>query len=365
MPELTIETYIQFAKGRSAIASVNGDATTPTISVDGKLYLKSPHLANLVDSQVPLGDLGSIGYVHAKSLETDATCRLGSNGSSYPIEVGPGESALMRWNGAAIHALAVLSPTHSATATVVTVPTTFSTTGTALTVPTGISATADASTDVVSATGSGFSNGNKVAFTALTGGAGLTINTVYYVVSASGDTFKVSATLGGSAIDITTDITSGTVGIVSLGVMTNVSTPFVLNDKVAFTSLTGGSGLSTGTIYYVVGVSGSIFKLSATLGGSEIDFTTDITECLIGIAGKGVITATGSSFLTDDIVRFTSLTGGSGLTNATDYYVVNANGTSFGLSATLGGSVIEFSTAITAATIARSTCSIEFTIIEK
>ncbi len=59
-------------------------------------------------------------------------------------------------------------------------------------------------TDLITITSHGFVDNEIVRFTS--GGtlpAGLTANTAYYVISATTDTFKVSATLGGSAVDIT------------------------------------------------------------------------------------------------------------------------------------------------------------------
>lgn len=63
------------------------------------------------------------------------------------------------------------------------------------------------------ATAHGFSIGQAVVFPTLTGGAGLTAGTTYYVVSASfgAQTFRVAETPGGSAINFTSDITAGTV----------------------------------------------------------------------------------------------------------------------------------------------------------
>lgn len=65
--------------------------------------------------------------------------------------------------------------------------------------------TAIAATDVVTAAGHPFVNGDAVRVWN-TGGSlpgGLSASTDYYVISASGDTFKLSATSGGAAIDIT------------------------------------------------------------------------------------------------------------------------------------------------------------------
>lgn len=59
----------------------------------------------------------------------------------------------------------------------------------------------------------GLAVGDPVVFTALTGGAGLEVDTVYYVVSASfaASTFRVAANKGGAPIDFTTNITAGVV----------------------------------------------------------------------------------------------------------------------------------------------------------
>jgi hypothetical protein len=73
------------------------------------------------------------------------------------------------------------------------------------------SATGDAATDVITATGHNFSSNQTVLFSAITGGAGLAANTVYFVRNPSGNTFQLSTTSGGAAINFTTNITAGTV----------------------------------------------------------------------------------------------------------------------------------------------------------
>jgi hypothetical protein len=66
-------------------------------------------------------------------------------------------------------------------------------------VPTG-----DLGTDTLESPAHGFVNGDTVVVWAPSGGpAGLSVGTVYFVVSAGTDTLKLSATLGGSAIDVT------------------------------------------------------------------------------------------------------------------------------------------------------------------
>lgn len=60
-----------------------------------------------------------------------------------------------------------------------------------------------AGTDTVYAANHGWSNGQTVVFVNGTPPGGLTEGTVYYVVDADADSFKVSATLSGAEIDLT------------------------------------------------------------------------------------------------------------------------------------------------------------------
>lgn len=62
------------------------------------------------------------------------------------------------------------------------------------------------------------------------------------------------------------------------------------NQAVMITSLTGGSGLSINTTYYVVNKATDTFQLSATRGGSALDFGSDITDATVVRVGAGVPT---------------------------------------------------------------------------
>lgn len=80
--------------------------------------------------------------------------------------------------------------------------------------------TINAGTDIVTLTGPGPCNlaaGDKIVFTSLTGGTGLSINTIYYVIadSLTDTTFKVSTTSGGANVNITVNYTAGTYVIVT------------------------------------------------------------------------------------------------------------------------------------------------------
>ena len=82
--------------------------------------------------------------------------------------------------------------------------------------------TGDAGTDVITATGSAFVDGQPIRFTALSGGTGLNTTTNYYVREVSGATFKVETSIGGGAINFTTNITAGTL-LTGHSVQVNVS----------------------------------------------------------------------------------------------------------------------------------------------
>lgn len=82
--------------------------------------------------------------------------------------------------------------------------------------------TASNSGDVVNVTSNGYSNGDLVAFTVLTGGAGLRLHHPYYVVGTATNTFQVSRTLGGSAEVITADYSAISVRKLGAVVKTDV-----------------------------------------------------------------------------------------------------------------------------------------------
>lgn len=73
----------------------------------------------------------------------------------------------------------------------------------------GRAITAVAATNVCTAAGNNYTDGDLVILSNLTGGTGLSEGRAW-VRDRSGDTFKLAATPGGAAIDITTDLTAGT-----------------------------------------------------------------------------------------------------------------------------------------------------------
>lgn len=53
-------------------------------------------------------------------------------------------------------------------------------------------------------------NGDAVYFQVITGGSALAVNVTYYVINKSGNNFQLASTVGGSALNLGSDITAGT-----------------------------------------------------------------------------------------------------------------------------------------------------------
>lgn len=78
---------------------------------------------------------------------------------------------------------------------------------------TGFAVTGTEATNLINHAGHTFNAGDQVTFSALTGGAGLTVGNTYFVVSpVAGVSYQLAITTGGSAINFTTDITAATIG---------------------------------------------------------------------------------------------------------------------------------------------------------
>lgn len=77
------------------------------------------------------------------------------------------------------------------------------------------SLTGDASTDTFLCPAHGFSDGAKVYLDEITGGAGLVavslsaLGTLYYIINATAESFQLSLTAGGGAVNFTTNLTAG------------------------------------------------------------------------------------------------------------------------------------------------------------
>lgn len=77
-----------------------------------------------------------------------------------------------------------------------------------------LAVTGVAATDLFTSTTHGFTVGQQIVFTDKTAGVGVTVGTTYFVIASglTANDFRVSTTLGGSTIDLTSDMTAGHVG---------------------------------------------------------------------------------------------------------------------------------------------------------
>lgn len=160
---------------------------------------------------------------------------------------------------------------------------------------------------ITTASAHGFSNGDLVQYRTATGNtavSGLTNAASYYIRFANTTAFKLSETPTGANVDLTAAASGETghtlrrvgQGFISIG--TNVLQD---DDRVTYTvaaSNTALTGLSNGTVYFVVGANTTGVKLSTTRGGTAIVLTPGVTETGHSLTGEtataeGVLSYTG------------------------------------------------------------------------
>lgn len=142
-----------------------------------------------------------------------------------------------------------------------------------------------ASPGVVTSPGYNPTNGDAVSFSFTTGGSiptGLTAGTVYYVVSASSDTFSVSATKGGSAINTSSTGSNLTLHLLSQQ-QYGTKIPFKPGNSVVILNTTGGSLVLQGAPDVNSGAPGAIGSYGNP--GGPGSFTTIATVA----AGAAVV----------------------------------------------------------------------------
>jgi hypothetical protein len=92
------------------------------------------------------------------------------------------------------------------------------------TLPTATVASSSAANNTITVTGNVWPNGSTITFSNLPANSGLTASTVtYYVINRNGDTFQVSTSENGSAVDILVDISGATITSGSLAITNAIS----------------------------------------------------------------------------------------------------------------------------------------------
>ncbi len=177
--------------------------------------------------------------------------------------------------------------------------------------PSPLTVTVDATSNIFTATAHGFGVGNPLRFTTTsTLPAPLALNTTYYARDITTDTFRVSATPTGTAIDIAN---TGTGTHTVQGQAYNVSVDGVVSSN-------NGSNLFTTT-----GVAaGTAAAATYTKADDTVIFTTNVGLTPIAFTvdtGTDVITAPYHNFVNGDIVKFAGSALPSPLVAGTEYEV--------------------------------------------
>lgn len=195
---------------------------------------------------------------------------------------------------------------------------------TAQTVVTG--ATIEADDNLVTKASHGLVAGDRVTFTALTGGTGLTVGTTYYVIAGglTSTKFAVSATSGGSAVNVTVDYSAASYveSVTDSGNLRNRGQYLATLNALWEVGATAGSisgtiGDSVFTITVPVSTGTRVIRLNGDKkvltvqedGGTEtevlgwIDFTGDTTYPLIDPTPDTDLTGDAYSFTTHGLVQ--------------------------------------------------------------
>lgn len=142
--------------------------------------------------------------------------------------------------------------------------------------------TIDFTTETITSTAHGLSDGNEIKYSSGTGTDinGLVNATDYFVVSSTTDTFKLAATSGGAAINLTAPkavtVNGSDATVVDLANDKIVTAnTFVNGEEVSYFNGNGTdiTGLTNLTNFFIVNATGTEFQLSATSGGAAITLT--------------------------------------------------------------------------------------------
>lgn len=155
--------------------------------------------------------------------------------------------------------------------------------------------------------------GDSVVFTVITTTTGIAINTRYYVVNPTTNTFQVASSPGGSALALTNNGT---------GTMARSPTQFITS---------ANHGYSTGDTV-------------------SFNVTSSVSEAVTFTTATSTVTLTAATpnlphgMVDGDMVQFTSIVTTTGIVINTKYYVVNSTATTFKLAATENGTALTLTT---------------------
>jgi hypothetical protein len=228
-----------------------------------------------------------------------------------------------------------------------------------------------------SSTAASISTGSKVTFSDVTGMGGLSTGTTYYTFDASGLGFKIATSYANALAGTAIATLNGTISYSAISDVGRVTTGtsaagIPRGDQVTLSDVTGLTGLTTGTTYYVYGADGTGFNLAASYADAMATIPVPVTGVTGSFTGTATATYTGAFIGTGTAtfaeldpssnvlklssitniyegmpIRFTGTTFG-GVAINTDYYVlkvINSGGVvGVRLSTTLGGAPLALTT---------------------
>ena len=225
--------------------------------------------------------------------------------------------------------------------------------------------------DTITETAHGMQDGDSVILSN-SGGAlptGLSAGTTYYVVSAAADTFKLSLTTGGTAVNLTAAAGGGT----HTATWGGSASQKIRDTALSLVRVINRNSASTVYAYYLSGTDdlpGKILLEARTLGGSAFHVGASrpaswsptppsaITASSVD-TGTDTITATAHGFSDGDAIVFSTGSGSaalpSGLTAATIYYVRDKTTNTFKVASTAGGSAIDLGSGFAATVLVNKT----------
>jgi len=135
-------------------------------------------------------------------------------------------------------------------------------------------------------------------------------------------------------------------------------------DILSLTSYVAYASVSSEHRYCKVRSTLDIFSTGGGIGTGDTASTATVSNAGIstnggavtGVAATDLFTKVAHGLVAGDAVRFTGLTGGTGITAGKTYYVIAAGLTAdvFAVSETLGGATINFTTDLTAGTVSKA-----------
>lgn len=184
--------------------------------------------------------------------------------------------------------------------------------------------TAAALTDTFTSYAHGYANTNQVRLIGPSLPTGISQSTTYYVVTSATDTFQLSLTQGGAAINLTADgegvaaqvngtptfrgyVPSGGArdeftAAASTDTFTSYAHGLSNTNRVMLVSIGAGlpAGVAEETIYFVVNSATDTFQLSATEGGAAINLTADGEGVVVYL--DGIFTSSGTVTIADTLL---------------------------------------------------------------